>query len=54
MDEELEFLAADRPWDRADVVVAGTPVIPLRLDEVAVSVPGLAGTATGPPPTPTT
>lgn len=54
MDEELEFLAADRPWDRADVVVAGTPVIPLRPDEVAVSVPGRAGTATGPPPTPTT
>ncbi|MFD0481733.1 uridine kinase [Kineococcus sp. GCM10028916] len=54
MDEELRFLAADRPWERADVVVAGTPVIPLRPHEVAVSVPGRAGTATGPPPTPTT
>jgi hypothetical protein len=54
MDEELRFLAADRPWERTDVVVAGTPVIPLRSHEVAVSVPGRAGTATGPPPTPTT
>ena len=54
MDEELRFLAADRPWERTDVVVAGTPVIPLRPHEVAVSVPGRVGTATGPPPTPTT
>jgi hypothetical protein len=26
--EERPFLAADRPWDRADVVVDGTPVLP--------------------------
>lgn len=54
MDEELEFLAADRPWDRADVVVAGTAVIPLRPNELAVSFPDRAATASGRPPTPTT
>jgi hypothetical protein len=38
--EELPFLAADRPWERANVIVAGTPPIdhdPVR--EVAVAPP---------------
>ena len=26
--EEVPFLAADRPWERADLVVAGTPELP--------------------------
>jgi hypothetical protein len=39
MDQELGFLAADRPWERAHAVVAGTPTIPLRPGEVAVSAP---------------
>ena len=26
--EEVPFLAADRPWERADLIVAGTPVLP--------------------------
>ena len=25
MTEELPFLAADRPWERATIIVAGTP-----------------------------
>ena len=33
MSEELPFLAADRPWERATKIVAGTPE--LRYDEVA-------------------
>jgi hypothetical protein len=28
MGEEVPFLAADRPWERADYIVAGTPEIP--------------------------
>ncbi len=39
MSEELPFLAADRPWERATLVVAGTPVIPLAEDELAVADP---------------
>lgn len=35
MGHELPFFAAERPWERADVVVAGTPVIDLDPDEVA-------------------
>ena len=26
--EEVPFLAADRPWERADLIVAGTPELP--------------------------
>ena len=33
MSEELPFLAADKPWERATKIVAGTPE--LRYDEVA-------------------
>ena len=39
MSEELPFLAEDRPWERAALVVAGTPVIPLAEDELAVADP---------------
>jgi hypothetical protein len=39
MGEELPFLARDRPWERAALVVAGTAVIPLRDDEVAIAGP---------------
>jgi hypothetical protein len=28
MAEEFPFLAADRPWERADLIVAGTPPLP--------------------------
>ncbi|GEA86753.1 uridine kinase family protein [Cellulomonas cellasea] len=41
MAEELRFLAHERPWERARLVVAGTPVVPLRDGEVAVA-PGPA------------
>lgn len=34
--DERSFLAADRPWERADVVVCGTPLIELREDEVLI------------------
>jgi hypothetical protein len=40
--EELPFLAADRPWERAKVIVAGTPPIdhdPVR-DVVVAPPPG--------------
>ncbi len=37
MAEELPFLAADRPWERACVVVAGSPTIPLRPDQLALA-----------------
>jgi hypothetical protein len=41
MAEELPFLAADRPWERACVVVAGSPTIPLGPDQLALApVPG--------------
>lgn len=39
MSEELPFLAQDRPWERAALVVAGTSVIPLREGEVAIADP---------------
>lgn len=41
---ERSFLAEDRPWQRADMVVCGTQLLELREDEV------LIGTA---PPRPT-
>lgn len=34
--QEAPFLADDRPWSRADVVVCGTPDVPLGPDEVLV------------------
>jgi pantothenate kinase len=37
MAEELPFLAADRPWERACVVVAGSPTIPLGPDQFALA-----------------
>lgn len=40
MVEELRFLAADRPWERADLVVAGTATVPLAPGEVAVGTLG--------------
>jgi hypothetical protein len=33
---ERSFLAEDRPWQRADVVVCGTPLLELREDEVLI------------------
>ena len=35
MAHELPFFADEQPWGRADVVVAGTPVVTLGPDEVA-------------------
>lgn len=37
MAEELRFLERQRPWERACVVVAGTPPVALDADEVAVA-----------------
>ena len=37
MAHEGPFLAADRPWDRADVVLCSTPEQPVREGVVAVS-----------------
>lgn len=42
--EERSFLAGDRPWERADVVVCGTPLIEVGEDEVLIGAP--------PPPPP--
>ncbi len=39
MTAELRFLAADRPWDRADIVLTGTPPIALEADEIGVAPP---------------
>lgn len=36
MSQELRFLDEDRPWERADVVVAGTPTITLDEGQFAV------------------
>jgi len=41
MKAELRFLDEQRPWERADVIVAGTPAIPLGADEWAVASPPL-------------
>ena len=34
MAHELPFFADEQPWRRADIIVAGTPVIALGDDEV--------------------
>jgi len=41
MAAELRFLDEQRPWERADVIVAGTPAIPLGADEWAIARPPL-------------
>jgi uridine kinase len=41
MAAELRFLDEQRPWERADVIVAGTPAIALGADEWAVARPPL-------------
>jgi len=41
MAAELRFFDEQRPWERADVIVAGTPTIPLGADEWAVARPPL-------------
>lgn len=41
MAAELRFLDEQRPWERADVIVAGTPAIPLGPDEWAIARPPL-------------
>ena len=42
MAQELAFLAQQRPWDRAGVVVAGTPPLPAGPDEVIIAPPPLS------------
>lgn len=37
MTEELRFLADDRPWERADLIVAGTPSIPHLPGQIVVA-----------------
>jgi hypothetical protein len=37
--EEVPFLAADRPWERADLVVNGTPEVPSGPGELVVADP---------------
>ncbi len=39
MAAELRFLDEQRPWERADVIVAGTPALPLEPGELAVAGP---------------
>jgi hypothetical protein len=41
MDEEEPFLAGERPWERADVLVAGTPPIPSNAGSDLVVAPPL-------------
>lgn len=42
--EEVPFLAADRPWERADLVVAGTPAVPYDPEtELVVAAPTMRG-----------
>lgn len=40
-DEEVPFLLDDRPWERADVVVAGTPPLPHDAETQVVTAPPL-------------
>ncbi len=42
MAEEEPFLAAERPWERADLLVAGTPQIPFDRAAEAVVAPPLS------------
>lgn len=49
MSHETPFLAEDRPWERARLVVSGTPTIGLAAGEIAVAEAPRAGGA-GPPP----
>jgi len=45
MTEEIPFLAADRPWERATIIVAGTPDVPHDpTREVVIAAP-LSGAA---------
>jgi hypothetical protein len=39
MAEELPFVARERPWERAAVVVAGTPPLPHGPDEIVLAPP---------------
>lgn len=41
--EEIPFYLGQRPWDRADTVVAGTDVVPLESGDLAVSRMPLTG-----------
>lgn len=34
---ERRYLSGDRPWERADLIVAGTPPRPMRAGMVAVA-----------------
>jgi len=47
MTEEIPFLAADRPWERATIIVAGTPDITHDpIGEVVIALPLLRRTGT--------
>ncbi len=37
MNHELSFIQRQQPWQRATIVVAGTPVIPLNAGQIAVA-----------------
>jgi hypothetical protein len=56
MSEENPFLAADRPWERATIIVAGTPEVTYDPTREVVIAPPLAAPANssqpGPAPTP--
>jgi hypothetical protein len=39
MAAEMPFLNEQRPWERADLIVAGTPAIPLAAGEWVVASP---------------
>lgn len=39
MAEEVPFLQRDRPWERATLIVAGTPTIPHQADQIVIASP---------------
>lgn len=45
MTQELAFLDHQRPWERACVVVAGTPPLPHGLDDVVLAPPARSAAA---------
>ncbi|MFC0623653.1 uridine kinase family protein [Kribbella deserti] len=46
MAAEIPFLQADRPWDRAHIIVAGTSALPQPPDEMLIASPALASRST--------
>jgi hypothetical protein len=54
MAEEIPFNAAQRTWDRADIIICGSPKIPYDPStEIVIAPPPVASTHQGPRPTAT-